>query len=206
MEPYYEDEYVTLYHGDCREVLPDLSAEAVVTDPPYGVEFEYESYDDSRDNWFRLIDETIDLMRQSVGFTVVASGGIDKLKWWYNNYPPDWVLSWYKGSPGHLSKVGFNDWEAILTWGTPYNQMHDHFQTPCGFDGSGHPCAKPMEWANWLVRRAAPEGGTVIDPFAGSGTTLRAAKDLGRKAVGIEIEEKYCRIITERPSQEVLAL
>jgi site-specific DNA-methyltransferase (adenine-specific) len=82
--------------------------------------------------------------------------------------------------------------------------MHDYFQTRCGFDDNGHPCPKPVEWALWLVERCCPASGTVLDPFMGSGTTLRAAKDIGRKAIGIEIEEKYCEIAAKRLAQEVL--
>ncbi len=68
----------------------------------------------------------------------------------------------------------------------------------------GHPCPKPMPWLTWLVGLTSRPGETVIDPFMGSGTTLRAAKDLGRKAIGIEIEERYCEIAVKRLSQETL--
>jgi len=71
---------------------------------------------------------------------------------------------------------------------------------------NGHPCPKPVEWMRWLVQRAMDESDVVLDPFAGSGTTLRAAKDLGRHAIGIEIEERYCQIAAERCAQEVLDL
>jgi site-specific DNA-methyltransferase (adenine-specific) len=90
--------------------------------------------------------------------------------------------------------------------------MHDFFQTRAGFesasslDNNGHPCPKPMAWARWLVSRAAVEGATVLDPFAGSGTVLMASKELGRKSIGIEIEERYCEIAAQRCAQEVLGL
>ena len=71
---------------------------------------------------------------------------------------------------------------------------------------NGHPCPKPISAWSWLLDKVSQEGETVVDPFMGSGTTLRAAKDLGRKAIGIEINEEYCEIAATRLSQEVLPL
>ena len=71
-------------------------------------------------------------------------------------------------------------------------------------DPVDHPCPKPLPWMLWLVGLVSQEGETVLDPFAGSGTTLRAARDLGRRAIGIEIEERYCEIAVQRLAQGVL--
>jgi DNA modification methylase len=201
---FHEEPGITLYCGDCREVLPYIRADVVITDPPYGIGFEYESHDDQRTKWYALMDSVLPLLRATAPFIVMPSCGIDRLGWWYANHAPTWVLAWYKGSPGHLSKIGFNDWESLLVWGRPHKQMHDHFQTRCGFAEPGHPCPKPIEWATWLISRAAPGRGSVVDPFAGSGTVLEAAKALGRRAIGIEIEPKYCEIAVKRLRQEVL--
>ena len=206
VKPYYQDEWVTIYHGDCRIIMPELRPSAVVTDPPYGLGFSYKSYDDTEPAWFDLMGSVVPIMRSVAAFVVMPCCSISRLGWWYANHPPDWIIAWYKGSPGHRSAIGFNDWEAHLAWGRPPIAMHDHFQTRCGFDPNGHPCPKPVEWARWLVSRAITETGTVLDPFMGSGTTLRAAKDLGRKAIGIEIEEKYCEIAARRCAQEVMPL
>ncbi len=207
MRPYYEQDGIVIYHGDCRDILPDLSADAIVTDPPYGIDFGYASHDDNREDWHKLMADVVPLMVKAARFVVMPSGGIDRMWWWYANYRPDWVIAWYKGSPGHLSKIGFNAWESHIVWGRPYRQMHDYFQTPCGFDDNGHPCPKPEPWALWLVERAVPPGGgVVIDPFMGSGTTLVAAKRLGRRAIGIEREQKYCDIAIKRLAQAVLPL
>jgi hypothetical protein len=80
-------------------------------------------------------------------------------------------------------------------------------QSPADFsEKNGHPCPKPIKVMTWLINRSSRENETILDPFMGSGTTLRAAKDLGRKAIGIEIEEKYCEIAARRMEQEVLPL
>lgn len=204
--PYYKDDLVTLYHGDSRELLPLLRGDAVVTDPPYGIGFQYASHVDDRDGWYALMDQIVPIMRAAAPFVVMPSCGIDRLGWWYANHEPRWIIAWHKGSPGHLSNIGFNDWESHVVWGRPWKQMHDHFQTPCGFDDPRHPCPKPIEWGRWLVERAVRPGGCVLDPFAGSGTTLWAAKNLGRRAIGIEIEEAYCDLVIEKCAQEVLAI
>jgi DNA modification methylase len=69
---------------------------------------------------------------------------------------------------------------------------------------NGHPCPKPLAWMRWLVQLVSLPGEVVIDPFAGSGTTLRACKDLDRRCIGIELEERYCEIAAKRLAQDVL--
>lgn len=207
VEPYYQDDAVTIYHGDCREILPTLPyAAAIVTDPPYGIGFGYDIHDDDAEEWFALMDDVVPLMRAQADFVVMPSCQINRMGWWYEHHAPDWVIAWHKGSPGHVSRIGFNDWEPHLCWGKPWHPMHDYFSTRCGFDANGHPCPKPIEYGRWLVNRAAPVGGIVIDPFLGGGTTLRAAKDLGRIGIGIELSERYCEIAARHCAQEVLAL
>jgi site-specific DNA-methyltransferase (adenine-specific) len=69
---------------------------------------------------------------------------------------------------------------------------------------NGHPCPKPLRWMTWLVGLASRPGEKILDPFMGSGTTLRAAKDLARRAIGIELDERYCEIAAKRLAQESL--
>jgi site-specific DNA-methyltransferase (adenine-specific) len=115
-------------------------------------------------------------------------------------------MCWYKGSVGAAAYVGFNDWEPHLVYGKNNTTMHDYFRSTPEPQTNGHPCQKPLSWATWLIARACDPGNTVLDPFMGSGTTLVAAKQLGRRAIGIEIEQKYCDIAIERLRQGVLKL
>ena len=192
---------VLLYRGDCLSILPTLPdgcVDAVVTDPPYGTGFEYAGYDDTEAAWYALMDASVPEMRRIAKVVVMPSCRINRLAWWYERHTPDWLVAWYKGSPGHNAAIGFNDWEPHVVWGRPAVPMHDHFQTACGFDDNGHPCPKPIEWARWLCKRVALVGGTILDPFMGSGTTGVAAVRLGRKFIGIEIEPKYFDIAVQR--------
>lgn len=193
----------TLHLSDCLEILPTIGkVDAVVTDPPYGVGFQYASHDDSLGAWRRLFSGTVTWARENATIAVLPSCQIKQLPWIYANHAPDWLICWYKGSPGHAAYIGFNDWEPTLVYGKPKGlQMHDYFHcTPTPFD-NGHPCPKPDGWAKWLVDRVAKPGQTVIDPFMGSGTTGVACAKLGRRFIGIEIEEKYFQIACRRIEQ-----
>lgn len=189
----------TLYLGDCLDILPLLpKVDAVVTDPPYGLDFAYESYSDTEENWYALMNRVVSLLRQSAPFVIMPCCANRRLGWWYRTHDPEWVVIWHKGSPGHAAKVGFSDYEMHVCWGRPSRPMHDHFSTACGFDNSGHPCPKPAAYCNWLTSRCAQRGETILDPFMGSGTMGSAAVQQGRKFIGIEIEPKYFDIACER--------
>ena len=186
---------------DMTRLINGEKINAVVTDPPYGIGYKYDQHDDNREEWFLLMNKIVPKLRKLAQFVVMPSCGIDRLGWWYKNHSPDWLLCWYKGSPGHLSKVGFNDWEAHLAWGRPSTPMHDYWQTKCGFDIDGHPCPKPIEYSIWLVDRAAKKSECIYEPFGGSGTTIMAAEQLGRKCYAMEISLAYVGVILERWSQ-----
>jgi len=206
--PYYDCDGITIYHGDCREILPYLpKVDLVLTDPPYGVGFQYASYQDSLDGWKALMGDLVPWIRNNSSMGILPSCQIKQLGWIYELYPPDWLLCWYKGSPGHVAFVGFNDWEPLLVYGKRKGlHMHDYFYCQPAPADNGHPCPKPIKWANHLIGKTTKQDETVLDPFMGSGTTLVAAKQLHRKAIGIEIEEKYVEIAIKRLGQGVLAL
>lgn len=185
--------------GDCAEVLPLIGrVDAVVTDPPYGIGFEYASHDDDINGWYELMNAVVPLCKAAAPFVIMPSCAVKRLPWWYANHQPEWIVAWHKGSPGHQSTIGFNDWEPHVVWGRPSRPMHDYFSTRCGFDENGHPCPKPVEYAMWLVSRAAARGSTIADPFMGSGTTGVACQKQGRKFIGIEKDPGYFEIACER--------
>ena len=169
----------------------------VFTDPPYGIGLDYNSHDDSEKHWFVLIDKIMPIVKK-YPFAILPCCRIKALDWWYLNHKPDWIMCWYKGSPGHRSHIGFNDWEPHLVWGKPKNQMHDFWQTKCGFEVEGHPCPKPVEYAEWVLSRAIDEADNILDLFGGSGTTMIACEKLNRNCYMIEIDPIYCDVIVDR--------
>jgi DNA modification methylase len=205
----WPDDYINkVICGDCLEVMkgiPDGAVDLVVTDPPYGVNLKYGNYDDSEENWYSLFGALIPECCRIAQMSFVQSCQIKRLPWIYTNHPPEWLIAWHKGSPGTQGHVGFNDWEPILVYGKRKGVcMHDHFHATSDPFNNGHPCPKPVKWGRWLVSRGCQDGDIVLDPFAGSGTTLVAAKQLGRKYIGIEINPDYCKIAEDRLRQEEL--
>jgi site-specific DNA-methyltransferase (adenine-specific) len=211
MKPYYEENGITIYHGDCREVLPSLGAgsvDLVLTDPPYGVGINYgDTFTDELDYVRELLFEVIPMCRiASRGAVVLTAGKYETELALYQRMPPKWRLCWHKGSTSNISPIGFNDWEAVLVYGDKYhNHAHDYFYAqPEKMGAYGHPCPKPIKYYSWIASRFSKPGQTILDPFMGSGTALRSAMDLGRKAIGIDVSERYCQIAAERLRQSVL--
>lgn len=215
MTPYYSDDAVTIYHGDAREVLPGLAADVILTDPPYAVGLGYDEYDDSPRALAALVADVHPLMLAAAP-VVALTPGVANIHAWPR---PRWTLCWRStNAAGSTGYWGFNEWQPVMVYGTdPYlslgmGRRPDVVSVASSFDSEwhalkneGHPCPKPLgAWKMILVRVCPVEGATVLDPFMGSGTTLRAAKDLGRKAIGIELSERYCEIAAKRMAQEVL--
>jgi DNA modification methylase len=227
MKPYYQDSAVTIYHGDCREVMPRIrDVDLVLTDPPYGVD--YVTSRRSRNDSLRVPvanDESLDVVA-SAWPEIMASLRADRH--WYAFASPrripeaekvfgkaKHIIVWDKGDRGTVGDLecGFGEaWEAVfygMKGRRPLNGSRP--RTVFRYDWSStcdpvHPTVKPVPLLYKFVALSSFTGETVLDPFMGSGTTLRAAKDLGRKAIGIEIEEKYCEIAAKRMAQEVLPL
>lgn len=200
----------TLYLGDCLEILPTLGkVDAVVTDPPYGVSLgeitsrigrdDGYSFQDTPEN---VRDNVVPRFKQALEKSqraIVTPG--HRCAWFYPE--PYEIGCIYVPAGAGLGRWGFTTGHIVLFYGKdPHNrQTANSFSCNSTTDKNGHPCPKPIEWMNWMVNRASLEGETVLDPFIGSGTTGVACANLGRKFIGVEIEEKYfdiaCRRIEE---------
>lgn len=203
MKPYYEHAGITIYHGDCREILPTLTADVVVTDPPYGhgglpprggskagtlgVACVPLPWDIADDSWIDLWGGPAAVFMSAARCFAVA-----------RKLSADGLLVYVKTNP-HPNGSSF---EPCLTRG--FGVGARHVAAYNAENGQQHPTQKPLNVMLFVVGRA-PDG-IVLDPFCGSGSTLIAAKSLGRRAIGIEIEERYCEIAANRLSQEVLPL
>jgi hypothetical protein len=135
---------------------------------------------------------------------ILPSCQIRRLKWVYQNYPPDWLICWYKGSTGCAAHCGFNDWEPHLVYGKLKGVwMHDYFQAANSekMGNYGHPCPKPVAWSDWFISKGTKEGMTILDPFMGSGTVGVSCKKLNRNFIGIDISSDYVKIAQERIGQ-----
>jgi DNA modification methylase len=212
VEPYYHDEQagIAIYHADCRELLPLIpegSVDLVLTDPPYNVGVGYGNGTDdnrSRENFIAWIREWFPRCR-TVAATVLVTGQ-GRLPDYAVVEPWSWLLAWWKPAAMGRGPCGFNNWEPIALWGkgSGGDGLTDVIYAPiiAAPELDKHPCPKPLEWAaGQLVR--FPKAEVVVDPFLGSGTTLVACKVQGRRAIGIEIEEKYCSIAANRLRQGV---
>lgn len=251
IEPYYDQDGITIYLGDCLEVLPQIAeVDHVITDPPY-----------ARDVYVRMsapnshapktgaapnlgrtfrIHDGAHVKALSAGEIGFIDDMIDPLSEHFDRITKRWALVFSDVESCHL-------WRAALTtagmryirtgaWTKPDPMPQfsgdrpgvgfepctiAHAQGAMRWNGGGHaalwsepiakgdarpdhPCPKPLPLMRKLIEDFTDPGELILDPFMGSGTTLRAAKDLGRRAIGIELEEKYCRVAIERLRQGVL--
>lgn len=216
--PYYQDDKVTLYLGDCREVTEWLTADVLVTDPPYGIgwktganpkRFQKANPGIAGDDDTSLRDE---VLRQWAGRPGVVFGSL------YVAAPEETSQIAVYVKPRDAGLIGSvtglrRDVEAIyLTghWPKIPAQRSSVFRTAMGSAArmcerlGGHPHTKPQDVMEALIEACPP--GVIADPFAGSGSTLVAARNLGRRAIGVEIEEKYCEIAAKRLAQDCLPL
>ena len=203
MKPYYDQDGIRIYHGDCREVLPQLNEkfDLCLTDPPYNVGVPYLSHNDQMSDYREWCFEWLAVCRLVASCTALTPGMVNQSMW--HAALPRWVISWRKPNQCSPSALGgFNTWEPVMVWDKPTNRVgQDSFEMSIGLqpECEGHPCPKYLP--AWKYIASMLGGSSILDPFMGSGTTLVAAAELGRKAVGIEIEEKYCEIAVKRLSQ-----
>ena len=223
MKPYYEDDLVTLYHGDCREVTEWLEADVLVTDPPYGRNWTSGSGMTNAKGHGRgskghggiandcdttTRDEALTLwggrwgvvfgdplIKQPVGAIqalVYAKPADAGIKGAHAGFRRDVEMIYLIGGSW---PVGVGGRSSVLTTGA-------WVAGPRGLSViHGHPHAKPRDVLEVLIGETV---GTIADPFAGSGSTLVAAKQLGRRAIGVELDERYCEIAARRLAQDTL--
>lgn len=245
MEPYYEDDAVTLWHGDCREVIPSIDltgVRLVLADPPYG---------ETSLAWDRWPDSWPDLMTTTQAASMWCFGSLrmflehrDEFAGWRLSQDVIWekhngatfhadrfarvhetVTHWYRGPWGEVYKSPQYTMDAtkraVRRKGRPVHTGNIGDSSYLSEDGGPrlmrsviqhrsmhgyaiHPTEKPTGLLERLIDYASMPGSLVLDPFAGSGSTLEVCKATGRRAVGIEADERYCEAAARRLSQGVL--
>lgn len=211
MTPYYSEDGITIYHGSLVDVAGWRAGDVMVTDPPYGIGYE----SGMRSDLPRSIAGDDDTTARD--FALKAWGARPALVFgsWKRPRPAEtrMVLVW-----DTLGALGMGD--LSLPWKPAHQEIYvlgdgftgrrtsDVLSFPpvqsMAKNGRVHPHQKPVDLMRELIKKCPP--GVIVDPFMGSGSTLRAAKDLGREAIGVEIEERYCEVAVQRLSQGVLAL
>jgi len=241
-KPYYEHAGITIYHGDCRAILPLLpKVDLVLTDPPYGETAL--AWDKRVVHWPQIVHADAMWCFGSLRFFIENKGEFEgwklaqELVWEKQNGSGfsvdrfnrvhEFIVHWYRGKWSELGHstpreaVGIkrkSDKPVARGARTPHRGKIDKGQWVD--DGTRlirsvikcrnthfnaeHPTQKPVELLSLIIEYSTSIDHSIVDPFMGSGTTLVAAKNLGRRAIGIEIEEKYCEIAAKRLAQEVL--
>lgn len=210
MKPYYDEDGITIYHGDCREVLPGLESDALITDPPFNIGMDYQTASDdlSDDDYRTLIED-------------VAKLGPDTQAWWtpnihwrmFGDIMPDAILVViHRRAAGPIRHGWSSQFNLLMVRGKPNHPIPDLWNDMRlkgeGYffreESYGHPGYTPRMFYDRLIDVLTDPGDLVVDPFVGTGTALVAAKSAGRRAVGIELNEKYCEIAVQRLAQGVL--
>jgi site-specific DNA-methyltransferase (adenine-specific) len=218
----HRDDHVTLYHGDCRDLLRSMKADALVTDPPYGIAWSRATWNDDPDQypvlvrW--LVDAAADVVSDGWCFVFQSMLNVERFG--------DWFPDGYRIFAAAKNFVQMRPievqyaWDPVVFWrhgegrkahrkdaGVVTRDFHVGNVAGMMREKAGHPSPRPLDTMQHLVLLATtPERPVVIDPFAGSGTTLVAARSVGRKAIGIEVDERYCEVAANRLRQEVLGL
>lgn len=247
-QPYYQDDTVSLYHGDNRDILPalGLQADLIVADPPYGeTSLTWDRWPTgwpalaaavSRSMW--CFGSMRMYLQHASEFTVADWKLSQDLIWEKHNGSSraadrfrrvhEHALHWYRGPWRDVhheaqrtvigvdprSRVGaspdvrsphLGTYRAHTSWADNGTRLLTSvLRVRSMHHGAIHPTEKPIELLDPLIRYGCPAGGTVLDPFAGSGSTLDAARQAGRRAIGIEADERYCEAAAARLSQATL--
>uniref|UniRef100_A0A6H2A4G7 Putative methyltransferase n=2 Tax=viral metagenome TaxID=1070528 RepID=A0A6H2A4G7_9ZZZZ len=205
-----EDIINKVHCADCltfMKELPDKSIDLCLTDFPYGVNWEYDIYNDTEENLKTLIDNAMPEILRVSKRALITCGHTNMWK-----YPePKWIIAWVNSAGANRNSWGFTCWQPILAYGKdPYleNRLGARQDIIIKNEQSekwGHSCSKPLDfWKLLLLRGSVKENDIILDPFLGSGTTAVAAQNLKRNFIGIEISEEYVKIARERLRQKPL--
>lgn len=207
IEPTWQAGDVKLYLGDCLEILPQLEAgsvDAVVTDPPYGVDkAEWDN------NVFPLLGDAAKecsriLKNEGICFWFSSTRYLPETINAVASIPFKWMFIWYPSNNMAHGDLGFQKFTPVLvlSHSKAWRNMQDLREIPIRTDeGNGHPTVKPLRLMTYLTKYSCKEDDTILDPFMGSGTTGVACVQTGRKFIGIEIEPKYFEIAVKRISE-----
>jgi len=183
------------------------NADLCMTDPPYGLggtvseKNNYNAYEDSKENLNRIVADGLPLYRAASRVAVLTPGNSNQ-----NIYPdPSWTMAWFVPAGVGRGPWGFCCWQPILCYGKDPKLAAGKGSHPDALahteaaEKNGHPCAKPIGFWSWLMKRCTvSDGELILDPFLGSGTTIIAAEQLNRRCFGIELDPAYCDVIVER--------
>lgn len=216
MSIYYQDEAVTLYHGDCLKLTAWIDADVLITDPPYGYSHRSGGGPRGCASWrnTEIANDTDTAARDAV-LEMWGSRAAIVFGSWKRPRPTTTraLLIWDKGGHAGMGDLGLPwkpNFEDIYVLGDGFSGRRESgvlsgFHVPANeAAGRVHPHQKPTNLIEALIYKCPP--GAIADPFAGSGSTLVAAKALGRRAIGVELDERYCEIAARRLSQGVLDL
>lgn len=206
-EPYYQDDSCTIYLGDCRDICESQTWDIVATDPPYGMQYRSNHRHDRHDPITGDDSYPVEFVRWLIDRTSHASYFFCR---WDNliELPrPKSVLAWVKNNwgMGDLKHEHGRQWEACCFYPGPLHEFTSRLPDVVQANresSTWHPTQKPVGVMSYVI--GCNVGDVVLDPFMGSGTTLLAARIEGRKAIGIEINERYCEQAANRMSQKML--
>jgi site-specific DNA-methyltransferase (adenine-specific) len=213
MKPYYEHAGIVIYNADCREVLPTLGpVDLVLTDPPYGINLNPDNSRFSggnnpqvRSKGFGKAGRQIANDDKPFDPAFLTAYGNYQIVWGWNNYPQSFpagaCLVWLKRNDEAFGSFLSDAETAWMSKGHGVYCRRDLSNNAIALERA-HPTQKPVGLMKWCMS-FFPKAESILDPFMGSGTTLVAAKNLGRRAIGIELEERYCEIAAKRLSQEI---
>jgi hypothetical protein len=229
VKPYFDDGQCVIYHADCRDVIGDLVPERIITDPVW-------PNSDGRlrgaDRPQELLSDALALASPRTKTLVLQLGRVSDPRYLLA-VPMSWTffcVSWLRYAvPSYNGRV-LTDADVAYAFGEPvasapgrrvvpgvtisirgemprgHGRNRTHAQYVATQDALPHPAARHLRHLLWLVNWFSDPGDMVLDPFCGTGTTLRACKDSGRRAIGIEIEERFCEIAARRMGQGVIPL